>query len=45
MKKLVYYPHMWQTYPFSIDLFIRAEKEADKKRLRRKRENPNLNLL
>jgi len=28
MKKLVYYPNIAQTYPFSIDLFIHAEKEA-----------------
>lgn len=28
MKKLVYYPGMGQTYPFSLDLYIHAEKEA-----------------
>ena len=28
MKKLKYYPTMWQTYPFSMELFIHAEKEA-----------------
>ncbi|MEM8926685.1 MAG: hypothetical protein AAGC45_00665 [Bacteroidota bacterium] len=32
MKKLVYYPNMWQTYPFSIELFIHAEKEERAKR-------------
>jgi len=31
MKKLRYYPNMWQTYPFSLDLYIQAEKEAAKK--------------
>ncbi|UOY07880.1 hypothetical protein L0P88_04855 [Muricauda sp. SCSIO 64092] len=35
MKKLTYYPNMWQTYPFSMDLFIQAEKEAAKKAVRK----------
>lgn len=26
---------MWQTYPFSMDLFIQAEKETAKKAARR----------
>lgn len=30
MRKLIYYPNMWQTYPFSLDLYIHAEKEAAK---------------
>ena len=28
MKKLVHYPNVWQTYPFSMDLFAHIEKEA-----------------
>ena len=28
MKKLVHYPNVWQTYPFSMDLFAHVEKEA-----------------
>ncbi len=35
-KKTVYYPNMWQTYPFSIDLFIHAEREAAKKTAEKK---------
>lgn len=31
MKKLKYYPSMWQTYPFSLELFIQAEREAARK--------------
>ncbi|NKI30656.1 hypothetical protein [Croceivirga thetidis] len=31
-----YYPSMWQTYPFSIDLFIHAEREASKKAAKKK---------
>ena len=31
MKKFVFYPNVWQTYPFSIDLFVHAQKEAAKK--------------
>ena len=28
MKKLVHYPNVWQTYPFSMELFAHVEKEA-----------------
>ncbi|WP_222983175.1 hypothetical protein [Flagellimonas meishanensis] len=28
MKKLVHYPNIWQTYPFSMELFAHIEKEA-----------------
>lgn len=28
MKKLVHYPNIWQTYPFSMELFAHVEKEA-----------------
>ena len=28
MKKLVHYPNVWQTYPFSMDMFAHIEKEA-----------------
>ena len=44
MKKLVYYPNMWQTYPFSIDLFIHAEKEAAKKVAKRKERKSKFKL-
>lgn len=28
MKKFVHYPNVWQSYPFSMDLFAHMEKEA-----------------
>lgn len=44
MKKLVYYPNICQTYPFSIDLFIHAEKEAAKKVAEKKQKKQRLKL-
>ena len=44
MKKLNYYPNMWQTYPFSLDLFIHAEKEAAKKAEEKKEGKPKFKL-
>lgn len=31
MKKLVFYPNVFQTYPFSMELFIHAEQQERKK--------------
>ncbi|NQZ45692.1 MAG: hypothetical protein HRT65_15405 [Flavobacteriaceae bacterium] len=28
MKKLKYYPNVWVSYPFSMELYAHAEKEA-----------------
>ena len=28
MKKFVHYPNVWQTYPFSMELFAHMEKDA-----------------
>ncbi len=48
MKKLVHYPHIWQAYPFSMDMFAHFEKEArrqeseknaDKKRVKKERKS------
>ncbi len=44
MKKLVYYPNMWQTYPFSIDLYIHSEKEAAKKETDKKERKSKFKL-
>ncbi len=44
MKKLVYYPNMWQTYPFSIDLAIHAEREAAKKAAEKKERKSKFKL-
>ena len=44
MKKLNYYPNMWQTYPFSLELFIHAEKEAAKKAKKEEERKPKFKL-
>ncbi|MEO0571457.1 MAG: hypothetical protein AAF039_07100 [Bacteroidota bacterium] len=44
MKKLKYYPNMWQTYPFSIDLFVHAEREAEKEAARKKEKKQRFKL-
>ena len=44
MKKLRYYPNMWQTYPFSIDLFVHAQKEAEKKTAEKEVRKPKFKL-
>ena len=44
MKKLRYYPNMWQTYPFSIDLFVHAEREAEKEVAERKEKKQRFKL-
>jgi len=44
MKKLRYYPNMWQTYPFSLDLYIQAEKEAAKKATEKKERKSKFKL-
>ena len=44
MKKLKYYPNMWQTYPFSLDLFIHAEREAAKKETEKKERKTKFKL-
>ncbi len=28
MKKLVHYPNVWQTHPFSMEMFAHFEEEA-----------------
>ena len=28
MKKFVHYPNVWQSYPFSMELFAHMEKDA-----------------
>lgn len=32
MKKLKHYPTMWQTYPFSMELFIAAQRSEAERR-------------
>lgn len=44
MKKLNYYPNMWQTYPFSIDLFVHAKREAEKKATEKKEKKQRFKL-
>lgn len=44
MKKLVFYPNMWQTYPFSIDLFVHAQKEAAKQTAEKKENKKKFKL-
>lgn len=36
MKRLKHYPNVWQSYPFSMELFAHFEEEA---RLRAKEDN------
>ncbi len=45
MKKLNYYPNMWQTYPFSIDLFVHSEKEAAKRAVEKKEKKQRFKLV
>ena len=44
MKKLVYYPNMWQTYPFSLELSVQAEREAAKKAVEKQERKPKFKL-